>query len=202
MVDQTTTKPVGLINELKICVHDIPNIIMFIILQNNLIDFSYSMLLRRPWLKDAKMAYDWGNNIVTIQRDGTVRTITVTKHLRGEVRILEVLLCYNYLNGITNEEKDIIFATCPKLLSIGTISLPKTIQSVKTIDVELMDITGESNISKLNFGVQNIEKKTTNNICGPGVALEDKVYLETYYNHQRGCIVVDETPSKIKTQEL
>ncbi len=66
MVDQTTTKLVGLIKELKICVHDIPNIIMFIVLQNNLTNFSYPMLLRKPWLKDAKMAYDWGNNIVTI----------------------------------------------------------------------------------------------------------------------------------------
>jgi hypothetical protein len=66
MVDQTTTKPAGLIKELKICVHDIPNIIMFIVLQNNLVDFNYPMLLRKPWLKDVKMAYDWGNNIVTI----------------------------------------------------------------------------------------------------------------------------------------
>jgi hypothetical protein len=109
------------------------------------------MLLRRPWLKDAKMAYDWGNNIFTIQRNGIVRTIIIIKHLRGEVRRLELLLCYNYLNGITNEEKDILFAICPKLLSIGTINLPETIQSVKTIDVELMDISGETNTSELNF---------------------------------------------------
>jgi hypothetical protein len=58
MVDQTTTKPVGLIKDLKIYVHDIFNIIMFIVLQNNVVDFSYSMLLGRPGLKDAKMAYD------------------------------------------------------------------------------------------------------------------------------------------------
>jgi hypothetical protein len=50
-----------------------------------------------------------------------------------------VLLCYNYQNGITNEEEDIIFATEPKLFSIGTINLPKTIQFVKTTDVEVMD---------------------------------------------------------------
>ncbi len=55
------------------------------------------------------MAHDWGNNIVTIQRNGIVRTITVTKHLEGELKKLEVLLCYNYQNGITYEEEDIIF---------------------------------------------------------------------------------------------
>jgi hypothetical protein len=55
MVDQTTTKHVGLIKDLKICVHGIPYIIAFIILQNNVVDFSYSMLLGRPWLKDVKV---------------------------------------------------------------------------------------------------------------------------------------------------
>jgi hypothetical protein len=31
-----------------------------------------------------------------------------------------VLLCYEYHNGITNEEEDIIFATKLELFSIGT----------------------------------------------------------------------------------
>jgi hypothetical protein len=58
------------------------------------------MLLGRPWLRDAKVAHDLGNNIVTIQGNGTVKTITVTKHLGGEVRKPKMLLCYNYQNGI------------------------------------------------------------------------------------------------------
>jgi hypothetical protein len=112
MVDQTTTKLVALIKDLKIYVHGIPYITMFIVLQNNVVDFNYFML-GRPWLKDAKMAHDWGSNIVTIQGkgNGTVRTITVTKCLGSEIRRPEVLLCYDYQNGITNEKKDIIFVT-------------------------------------------------------------------------------------------
>ncbi len=66
MVDQTTTKLVGLIKDLKIYVHAIPYITMFIVLHNNVVDFSYSMLLGRPWLGDAKVAHAWGSNIVTI----------------------------------------------------------------------------------------------------------------------------------------
>jgi hypothetical protein len=54
------------------------------------------MLLGKPWLKDAKVAHDWGSNIITIQWNGTVRTMTVTKHLGNEVIKLEVLLCYDY----------------------------------------------------------------------------------------------------------
>jgi hypothetical protein len=66
------------------------------------------MLSGRPWLRGAEMAYDWENNIVTIQRNAIVRTIIVTKHLRGEVRRLEMLLFYDYLNDIIDEKEDTI----------------------------------------------------------------------------------------------
>jgi len=147
MANHITTKPMGSIRDLKIYVHGIPYITTFIVLQNNLVNFSYSMLLGRPWLKDVKVAHDWGGDIVTIQGNGIVRTIIDTKHLGGEVRILGVLLCYNYLNVNTDEEEDIIFAREPKLLSIGIISSPETIQFVKTTDVGIMDIDVKINIS-------------------------------------------------------
>jgi hypothetical protein len=79
------------------------------------------------------MAHDWGNHIVTMQRNGTIRTIIVTKHLGSKVKRLEMLFYYNYQNGITDEEKDIIFAAKLKLFSIGIIGLPETIQFVKTV---------------------------------------------------------------------
>ncbi len=80
MADQTTTKPVGLIRDLKKYVHGTPYIITFTICHNNVVDSSYSML-GKPWLKDAKVAHDWGSNIVTIQGNEIIRTITDTKHL-------------------------------------------------------------------------------------------------------------------------
>jgi len=60
--DQTTTKLVGLIKNLRIYVHDIFYITTFIIFQNNVVDSSYSMLLGRPWLRDVKVAHDRGSN--------------------------------------------------------------------------------------------------------------------------------------------
>jgi hypothetical protein len=72
MVDQTTTKPVGLIIDLTIYVLGISYITTFPILQNSVVDFSYSMLSGRPWLTDVKVAHDRGNNTITIQRNGTV----------------------------------------------------------------------------------------------------------------------------------
>jgi hypothetical protein len=58
MLDQTTTKAMGLIKDLKIYVHGIPYITTFTILYNNVVDSSCSMLLGRPWLRDPKMAHD------------------------------------------------------------------------------------------------------------------------------------------------
>jgi hypothetical protein len=86
MVDHTTIKPMGLICDLKIYVHDIPYVLTFIVLHNNVIDANYSMLLKRPWLRDAKVTHDWGNNTMTIQGNGTVITIIVIKHLGIEVK--------------------------------------------------------------------------------------------------------------------
>jgi hypothetical protein len=45
MANETTTKPMGLIHDMKIYVHDMPYITMFIILYNNVIYVNYSMLL-------------------------------------------------------------------------------------------------------------------------------------------------------------
>jgi hypothetical protein len=113
-----------------------------------------------------------------------------------------MLLCYNYQNGIIDEEEDIIIAIGPKLFSIGIMSLPKTIQSMKTSDVEIMDTNVKTSISQQEFGIQNIEKKIDNNKYEPKIVLEDKVYLKIYYSHQLGNVTMDETLAKIKEHEL
>jgi len=113
-----------------------------------------------------------------------------------------MLLCYNYQNGTIDEEEDIIIAIGPKLFSIGIISLPKSIQSMKTLDVEIMDTNVKTSISQQEFGVQSIEKKIDNNKYEPKIVLEDKVYLNMYYNHQLGNVTADETLAKIKEHEL
>jgi hypothetical protein len=50
MVDQTLTKLVGLIRDLKIHIHDILYVITFIMMKNNVLDAKYSMLLGHLWL--------------------------------------------------------------------------------------------------------------------------------------------------------
>jgi hypothetical protein len=67
MANQTTTKPMGLIRIIKIHVHNIPYITTYIVLQNSVVDFSYSMLLGRPWLRDVKVAH-WGVTLLACKR--------------------------------------------------------------------------------------------------------------------------------------
>ncbi len=59
-----------------------------------------------------------------------------------------MLLCYDYQNGITDEEEDIMFTIEPKLFFIGIISLHETIQYVKTTYGGIMDIDVKTSISK------------------------------------------------------
>jgi hypothetical protein len=81
MVNQTIAKPLNLIRDLKIFVHGIPYTITFIVINSNVMDSNYSMLLGHRWLKNAKISHDWGTNIVTIQGIGIIITIPVTNKL-------------------------------------------------------------------------------------------------------------------------
>jgi hypothetical protein len=58
MVDQTTTKPIGFIKNLKIRIQRIHYIMMFIVIKNNVLDYNYSTLLSRPWLSNAHVTHD------------------------------------------------------------------------------------------------------------------------------------------------
>jgi len=77
MTYQTIAKPFGLILNMKIFVHGIPYMVTFIVINNTVLDSNYSMLLRCPWLRNAKVSHNWGTNIVTIQKISTIRTIYV-----------------------------------------------------------------------------------------------------------------------------
>ncbi len=82
------------------------------------------------------MSHDLANNIIIIQGLNTIRTISITKKLGAPTKCPEVLICYDFLYGISNEEEDLMFAIEPRLYSIGTIVIPTSLwlnQLVKLI---------------------------------------------------------------------
>ncbi len=90
-------------------------------IQSSVLNFNYSMLLGRPWLRDVKMSHDWSNTIIIIQRTNIIKTIPITKKLEVPTKHLEMFVCYAFHFGIFDEEKDLTFARKPWLFSIGTI---------------------------------------------------------------------------------
>ncbi len=105
----TITKPVELVKDLKIHTHGIPYIAMFTVMKNNVLDSNYSVLLSQRWLRNPHVIHDRGNNLITIESNGMMQTIVVTKHLDNNTKHLKVLLCYDLMEGITNEEEEILF---------------------------------------------------------------------------------------------
>jgi hypothetical protein len=103
MVNQSMTRPLGIIKNLKIHIHGIPYVAKFTVLQNNVVDSSYSMLLGRPWLKDGKVTHDWGNNVINVQGNGIVRTILVNKQLGTKPKRPQILFCYGLMEGSIDE---------------------------------------------------------------------------------------------------
>lgn len=47
--------------------------------------------------------------MITIQNNGIVITIAMMKHLGINVKIPKILLCFDYQNGVTNKEENIMF---------------------------------------------------------------------------------------------
>jgi len=78
---------------------------------------------------------DWGNNIITIQGIGIIRTIPITKKVGTPTKRPKVLVCYDFHFGIFDEEKDLMFAIYSKLFSIGTIVVPTLIKLEQLVNL-------------------------------------------------------------------
>jgi hypothetical protein len=124
------------------------------------------------------------------------------KHLGTNVKRPKVLLCFDYQNDITYEEKDSIFVSELELFSIGTINLSLIFLETIVINTIQPKIATEIANSKVepccNFkGSAKIvfDKKIK-------VNLKDNVYPKTYYHHMLGQVQIDETLAKVQVQEL
>jgi hypothetical protein len=141
-------KPLGIIRNLKFHIHGIPYVTTFIILQNSVVDSNYSMLLGRPWLRDAKVTHDWANNVIIVQVNGTIITILVNKKLGVETKRPQVFVCYDLLKGLTYEEENMIFEIELKLFSIGIITISDETISLLNIGISNITINKNMNQSK------------------------------------------------------
>ena len=121
MANGTIAKPTGLLRDVKIHIHGIPYIVTLTVIDYQTIKSDYSMLLGRPWLRNAKVIHDWANDQVQIMGNGTVKTVKINRQLGYEAVTPHALVCYNFAEGITDDEETILFAADPTLQPLGTI---------------------------------------------------------------------------------
>ena len=106
---------------MKIHIHGIPYIVTLTVIDCQTIKSDYSMLLGRPWLRNAKVIHDWANDLVQIMGNGTVKTVKINRQLGYEAVTPHALVCYNFAEGIIDDEETILFAADPSLQPLGTI---------------------------------------------------------------------------------
>ncbi len=56
------------------------------------------------------MFHDLANNTIIIQGLNTIRIITITRKLGAPTKRLEILVCYDFHYGKSNEKEDLMFA--------------------------------------------------------------------------------------------
>jgi hypothetical protein len=64
MADASIVKPVGLLRDIRIHIHNIPYTMTLTIINCATIKSDDSILLGHPWLRHAKVIHDWGNDQV------------------------------------------------------------------------------------------------------------------------------------------
>ena len=121
MANGTIAKPTGLLRDVKIHIHGIPYIVTLTVIDCQTIKSDYSMLLSRPWLRNAKVIHDWANDQVQIMGNGTVKKVKINCQLGYEAVTPHALVCYNFAEGITDDEETILLAADPILQLVGTI---------------------------------------------------------------------------------
>lgn len=91
---------------MRIHIHGIPYLITLTVIQNMEVNEAYNMLLGHPWLIDAKVTCDLGNKVVTLQGNGTMKTILVNQRIRPRLKLPEVLVCNNIIEGLIDKKED------------------------------------------------------------------------------------------------
>lgn len=110
--------------------------------------------------------------MVTIQGNGIIKMIVVTKHLGNDAKQPEVLMRYNFQHIITYDEEDVIFTIKLEFLSIGIIILPKDARILIESQVEL-DVIPQTINSIPSTGVKGILNLVVIQLI---ISLEDMVY--------------------------
>ena len=78
LADGTTTRPVGVVKDLKVKTFGITYHMWFVVMDfKNPID-SYDIILGRPFLRAAGVVHDWSSNTLYLRKDASVTKVDLT----------------------------------------------------------------------------------------------------------------------------
>ena len=104
MADSSLVQPLGLLRDITIFIHGIPYIIILTVISCKDVNSAYTLLLGRPWLRDARVIHDWANDNIQIMGNGTTRTVRINRALGFETITPDALVCYNYVEDFTDNK--------------------------------------------------------------------------------------------------
>ena len=106
---------------------------------------NYSLLLERPWLKEAQAQHDWPLNKLTLTQKGNKVEISTQRSpaLPPARRPLHSK-DYNCEMGLSDEEEAIVYEAFPKLLPMGDFDL----KSLKNLRGSSYNTVGVDNPKK------------------------------------------------------
>ena len=197
MADQRKVMPKEIIRDVRLDVGGI--IIRTTLIVIDMVNFedSYSILLGRPWLKEAQAQHDWplnrltltqGENKVEISTQRTPALSPANRPLNWED--------YDWEMGLTNEEEAVVFEAFPKLLPMGDFDL-KSLKKLRAPSCNTVEIDTPENSIKPRARKSEPEKprsrKTTKK---EHEAMEEKpIYPSQFYKMKKRDIEIDHTPA-------
>lgn len=188
-------EPVGLIRNVRIHIHGIPYNISLTVIRNKEVNEAYSMLLGRPWLIDVKVTHDWGNKLVTIRGNGTVKTISINERTGPLPKLPEVLVCYHLAEGLTDEEEDRFLQTEEDIFAVGNVTLPENLRVPLPDQADLQ----QADHRQADFAATDLRA----DLAPPTLPDPDTAtYPDHFYTFSEGEMPIDETPVREKLGEM
>jgi hypothetical protein len=123
MAYQRKVQPIRLIQNLKIDLTRCTFKILVTVLEKENIPKTYSILLRRPRLKQVKAHHDWGNNTLTIIVD--IKTMTLSTErwvmVHPSQRPCNLDDYYDWEGGLIDGDEECLYHAIPKLWFVGKV---------------------------------------------------------------------------------
>jgi hypothetical protein len=130
MVNHSLVQPIGILRNQLICIHGTPFKISFIVLElRPTEEEAYTMLLGRPWFKQAKLCHDSHKGIITIKKRKTEQHIVLPKvvHVALSMKSLCVQT-FSLASEVSDMEEFAFLEVNPSILPIFDISVPDIVK--------------------------------------------------------------------------